>query len=902
MSIIQFENGTKVKFDGNPTPQDVDFVAQQVGIQPTKMEPTKPTEEPKKTFGKKVSNTITKIFPGKQVGEAIGTLAGYIATPKEAKQYYDLSAPNPLQVAGDIAQGALMLGTGGVATPTTAVSKIAGTSAPLLSKIATRTAKTVGGRALQNTAIGAGFGATGGIAEGKPIGEVAKETAIGGVLGAGLGLGVEALGAGMSKLARTPENLALRLDNHIKDIFKGTSADIQKINDSAFKAKKGLELLQKESGSIKIPNSKAPLGLSLKSPMATKPFDLQKSSPNELLSAVLEMDKKIATRARSASTKASEVGLKIDTSEARDLLLSNLDITKATRNRLIEQLDRTQGDPLKIHNWIQDVNIKYGKRFQNGTIEDNLLSKTVNDVAENLRGKLNTIVDRKGYAEAYGNNQELKRMILSIAKKANKNVNFGDITSDAGLDMGISILTGNPAYMARTLGSSLFKGIISKVKNNAGLRSFRKAGAIAKELPTKTKLPSNRVKLSKLNKLGDIKKLLVDKSKMQGGYIESASYKGESDLTTKILRDLEGKTTVSKQYILDATNRGELKQVERDLIRDILEKETSKGTTLNVGMNIGDGTTKLTKEQIVKEIEKLGIKIKNSQIKQSNTEATFIPELSRSLTKKELFTLSKNLKQDAIAQLSDGIGLLEGPKAADWGGKFNPEYYINPKDTINVSDFVKKLKTKLFPLKVNSTKTEQIKHISEAFGNVQLGAVETGALVSGAGIGLANLLKKKDKQLATTNFVPEQDKSYFVADRNAEITPSDNQELAPVLFGEISSDRPIEKQELEARVILNTALNRIKEYKKHGKDYTLKDVLSMPNQYQAYGGNEYLKYKNDNLDYLSNKKKDNIDSILAKLLTEIENGTFKDNTKGAFYYQHNPDGSIEFDSKKPLFK
>ena len=36
---------------------------------------------------------------------------------------------------------------------------------------------------------------------------------------------------------------------------------------------------------------------------------------------------------------------------------------------------------------------------------------------------------------------------------------------------------------------------------------------------------------------------------------------------------------MSKQYILDATNRGELKQVERDLIRDLVEKE---GDTVNV--------------------------------------------------------------------------------------------------------------------------------------------------------------------------------------------------------------------------------------------------------------------------------------------------------------------------------
>ena len=55
-------------------------------------------------------------------------------------------------------------------------------------------------------------------------------------------------------------------------------------------------------------------------------------------------------------------------------------------------------------------------------------------------------------------------------------------------------------------------------------------------------------------------------------------YKETGTLTTKILKDLEGKTTVSKQYILDATNRPELKQVERDLIRQLLE--TEKGDTI----------------------------------------------------------------------------------------------------------------------------------------------------------------------------------------------------------------------------------------------------------------------------------------------------------------------------------
>ena len=56
-------------------------------------------------------------------------------------------------------------------------------------------------------------------------------------------------------------------------------------------------------------------------------------------------------------------------------------------------------------------------------------------------------------------------------------------------------------------------------------------------------------------------------------------YMGESDLSTKLLRELEGKSTISKQYLLDATNRGDLKQVERDVFRKLLADE---GNTVNV--------------------------------------------------------------------------------------------------------------------------------------------------------------------------------------------------------------------------------------------------------------------------------------------------------------------------------
>lgn len=63
----------------------------------------------------------------------------------------------------------------------------------------------------------------------------------------------------------------------------------------------------------------------------------------------------------------------------------------------------------------------------------------------------------------------------------------------------------------------------------------------------------------------------------------------EVGLTTKILEDLKGRETVSKQYILDATNRGDIKQQERDIIRQALESEGDK-------VNVPDFTKKVQVE------------------------------------------------------------------------------------------------------------------------------------------------------------------------------------------------------------------------------------------------------------------------------------------------------------------
>lgn len=129
---------------------------------------------------------VASLGVGKTTGEAIGTLGGLayeklkgLFGGQDNSEFYDTSAPTPLQVGADVAQGALTVGTG-LGGKTVGMF---GKAVPTL-----KTATTTAGRVGQMAGIGAGFGLTGGLKEGKTgVGELAKDTAIGGLLGGALG-------------------------------------------------------------------------------------------------------------------------------------------------------------------------------------------------------------------------------------------------------------------------------------------------------------------------------------------------------------------------------------------------------------------------------------------------------------------------------------------------------------------------------------------------------------------------------------------------------------------------------------------------------------------------------------------------------------------------------------------
>lgn len=105
-----------------------------------------------------------------------------------------------------------------------------------------------------------------------------------------------------------------------------------------------------------------------------------------------------------------------------------------------------------------------------------------------------------------------------------------------------------------------------------------------------------------------------------------------------------------------------------------------------------------------------------------------------------------------------------------------------------------------------------------------------------------------------------------------------DQEFKPILFGEVSN-RPGSKKRLEADVILGTALNRVSQ--KYGD--SLQAVLTQPNQYQAYKGNQYNLYKTLGEDM---PKKKEVDAIAEQIWQEISQGKYKDITGGKTNYSH----------------
>lgn len=146
-----------------------------------------------------------------------------------------------------------------------------------------------------------------------------------------------------------------------------------------------------------------------------------------------------------------------------------------------------------------------------------------------------------------------------------------------------------------------------------------------------------------------------------------------------------------------------------------------------------------------------------------------------------------------------------------------------------------------------------------------------------------------------SSFLPTPKKTYSIADRGLSIDDTDLEEARKILFSEISNRAP-ERQMFESKIILNTALNRMKQYAERGTPKTLSEVLKEPNQYQGYNSKQYQLAAAGTLDTLAQKKMATVEGVLA----DIRANGLKDDINGSVFYIHKPDGSIWLKSG-PLF-
>lgn len=164
-------------------------------------------------------------------------------------------------------------------------------------------------------------------------------------------------------------------------------------------------------------------------------------------------------------------------------------------------------------------------------------------------------------------------------------------------------------------------------------------------------------------------------------------------------------------------------------------------------------------------------------------------------------------------------------------------------------------------------------------------------------MGFFDFFKPKKKQQDL--FVPATStpRTYNIKDRGVDISDDDLSEAQKILFSEVSNRTP-DRQAFESKIILNTALNRMKQHKDRGTPKTLTQILQEPNQYQGYNSPQYkVASATSTMDAPSKKKMAQIESVLA----EIRANGLADNTNGSAFYTHKKDGSIWLKSG-PLFQ
>jgi len=460
MSKIKFENGVTVDFDGDPTPQDVEEVANQLGINKIPQ-----SDGFFKTLGKEMAKPFGEVYTAganwvESAGKAIkGDWRGADQALDKERDLPFLGKTKPAFTGKEstLEAGKKMLGYG---------AEI-GSYLPFTAGVGGVAKATLAGKIGQGALTGMAEGTLGGmlgqggraLQENMPVqdvlGEAQTGAAFGGALGVGLG-GLFPVGGALTKAASKPfQPVEVQVKTAIKDgILKGIKPYFTKIQSSSRLNK----YLNQASQAIDAIYENMP---TLANEEGIKEVRLPRNI-GEFMDAVGQVKTSLYKKYNGLAQKAGETRLGFDVSDIitkADKISADLKFPPEIRNyaaQLKNELAELHGQmPEVIESRIADLNLSLGSFYEGRTskAKAQVDASFANILRKNLDEQISKALDIAGgtyqglksqYAALKTIEKDVARRAMTELKKNSKGLmDLTDIFTGGDLLMGL--VTGNPA-------------------------------------------------------------------------------------------------------------------------------------------------------------------------------------------------------------------------------------------------------------------------------------------------------------------------------------------------------------------------------------------------------------------------------------------------------------------------
>lgn len=317
----------------------------------------------------------------------------------------------------------------------------------------------------------------------------------------------------------------------------------------------------------------------------------------------------------------------------------------------------------QMNNFIKDLNNDAKPFFESGN--DKAKASTSASVGNLFRTALDTTAQqigtpevsllRKQYGALASSEKDVSRAIAKQLKGSSPGGVSGLADLFSGEEIARGVITGNPASIVSGVALQGTKSFLKWLRNpNRAISNlYDTVGKVTTEASTTgTKIPRMESSFAPKEKAG--LPMIQDKV---------------NPVSTPKVINLPGKIGGFDES--QAKNIG----IRTTPPNPVKVLEAPKGNFLNIGMNVGTTSEKLTEVQMKAKFTASlpkDVKITGYKIVKDPAEDTFVPTLSRPLTDTEMAKVLKATDQKAIPQLSNGVGTMHGTQ--EWGD-FNKDYF-----------------------------------------------------------------------------------------------------------------------------------------------------------------------------------------------------------------------------------